>query len=380
MRFVDSVTIRVAAGHGGAGASTFRREKYVPRGGPSGGNGGRGGHVVLEATSGLGTLLDFRYRREILARNGKGGMSGLKDGLDGEDAVVRVPVGTIVRNAETLELVADLTHDGQRHVIARGGKGGLGNSNFATATNQAPRHAQPGLPGNEMLITLELKLLADVGIMGYPSVGKSTLISVISNARPKIAAYPFTTLVPNLGIVGWRDYRSFVVADIPGLIEGAHEGRGLGYQFLRHIERCRCLLHIIEVTPEDGMDGTARDPLADFEAINRELRLFSEPLASRPQIIGLSKMDLPFVVQREAELRAHFEARGYQFLAFSAATREGIPELIDAMARLADTTPAPDIAHFTVAEPVIPQRAQSDGEHDEDSLLVEFDVDNFDDN
>lgn len=352
MRFVDSVTLRVAAGHGGAGAVSFRREKYIPRGGPDGGNGGRGGSVVLEASSSLGTLLDLRYRQQLVAENGRPGMGGLKDGRDGLELLIRVPVGSIVRDATTLELLADLTHDGDRCVVAKGGRGGLGNANFKTAVNQTPRYAQPGLDGEERLVTLELKLLADVGIIGYPSVGKSTLISVISNARPKIAAYPFTTLVPNLGIVAWKNYRSFVVADIPGLIEGAHEGRGLGYRFLRHIERCRALLHIIEVTPEDGMDSATRDPIADFDAIMGELHLFSPALAQRPQIVALSKMDLPFVQARADELREVITHRGYTFLTFSAATRDGIPELIDAMAQLAMNTPAPDIALFTVPEPV----------------------------
>ncbi len=353
MRFVDSVTIRVLAGHGGRGASTFRREKYVPRGGPDGGDGGRGGDVVIEASSALGTLLDLRYRKDVRAQDGKHGMGGLKDGRDGETIVVRVPVGTLVRDAHSLELLADLTEDGQRHVIARGGLGGQGNAHFKTATNQAPRYAQPGLPGQERNVTLELKLLADVGIIGYPSVGKSTLISVISNARPKIAAYPFTTLVPNLGIVRWRDYRSFVVADIPGLIEGASEGRGLGYQFLRHVERCRALLHIIEVTPEQGVDDSERDPVADFDRIVRELERFSPALAARPQIVALSKTDLPFVAEHIDRLRAEFTERGLEFLSFSAATRDGIPELIDALALLIDRTPAPDVAHFTVPEPVL---------------------------
>ncbi|MCB9532182.1 MAG: GTPase ObgE [Myxococcales bacterium] len=346
MRFVDCVTIHTTAGHGGAGAVAYRREKFVARGGPSGGNGGAGGSVVVVADPNVGTLLDFRYKQRIAAENGSPGGTKLSDGRAGQDAIVKVPVGTIVRDAITGDLVADLSEPDARATAAGGGRGGLGNARFKTSVNQTPSYAQPGEAGEERTITLELKLLADVGIIGFPSVGKSTLISVISNARPKIAAYPFTTLVPNLGLVRWHDYRSFVVADIPGLVEGAHAGRGLGYQFLRHIERCRALVHVVEVTP--GEEG--RDPIDDFVAINRELALFSTSLAARPQIVALGKMDVPFVSEREPELRAWFEAQGHEFLSFSAATRAGVAELVDAMGRLAAESPAPDVAHFTVAD------------------------------
>ncbi len=368
MRFVDCVTIFTSAGHGGAGSVSYRREKYVARGGPWGGNGGRGGSVILRADNNIGTLLDLRYRREIVAEDGHRGDIKLRDGRDGRDEIIRVPVGTMIRDADTGELLADLDHDGAELIAAAGGRGGLGNAAFKTSTRQTPHFAQPGEPGDERTIVLELKLLADVGIIGFPSVGKSTLISVISNARPKIAAYPFTTLTPNLGIVGHRDYRTFVVADIPGLIEGASEGRGLGYQFLRHVERCRALLHVIEVTPGEGDLDDGRDPVADFDAIQAELAAFSEALAARPQIVALAKADLPFVAERADELRAIFEERGLPFFVFSAVTREGLVPLLDAMAMLIDQTPAPDVAHFTVpeAEPVPGRGATPDADDDGD--------------
>ncbi len=373
MRFVDCVTLNTTAGHGGAGAVAFRREKYIERGGPFGGNGGDGGSVIFVADPNVGTLIDLRYRKEIAAENGVRGNTKLKDGRDGADIIVRVPVGTIVRDAESGEVIADLTDPGDRIVAAKGGRGGLGNARFKSSINQLPTHAQPGLPGESRPVVLELKLLADIGIIGFPSVGKSTLISVISNARPKIAAYPFTTLQPNLGLVKWHDYRSFIVADVPGLIEGAHEGRGLGIQFLRHIERCRALCHIVEVTPPmEGIDD-GRDPAADFDAIMTELRRFSPSLAERPQIVGLGKMDLPFVAEREAELRAHFEGLGHRFFAFSAATRAGLKPLVDAMGQLAADTPAPDTVHFTVPEPdadVLARARAADGDDGDDVEVV----------
>lgn len=371
MRFVDCVTVHTVAGHGGPGAVAYRREKFVPKGGPSGGNGGRGGSVIIEADQNVGTLIDFRFRQRVAAEDGKPGMGKLSDGRFGKDEIVRVPVGTLVRDAITGELLADLSQPGQRVVAAAGGRGGLGNNNFKTSVNQAPSYAQPGEQGEERTVVLELKLLADVGIIGFPSVGKSTLISVISNARPKIAAYHFTTLTPNLGIVKWHDYKSFVVADIPGLVQGAHEGRGLGYQFLRHIERCRALLHLIEVTPPlEGTDD-GRDPIGDFEAINHELAAFSESLAERPQVVALGKMDLPFVAAREPELRAHFEGLGYEFIAFSAVTRAGLQGLIDAMGRLATEVPPPDLAHFTVPDADERVLEQFGGVGD-DGVVVEY--------
>lgn len=350
MRFVDSVWLKVSGGHGGAGAVAFRREKFVDKGGPVGGKGGRGGSVVLRADENVGTLLDLRYRREIAAKDGKRGGTNLMDGRSGEDIVVHVPVGTLVRDLATDDLLVDLDEHGQTFTIAAGGRGGLGNASFKGSVRQTPRFAQPGEPGEERTILLELKLLADVGIVGFPSVGKSTLISVLSNARPKIADYPFTTLVPNLGIVGWRQEHSFIVADIPGLIPGASEGAGLGHQFLRHVERCRILVHLVEVTPQlEGLEDD-RDPVRDFEVITLELAAFSEALAARPTLVALNKMDLPFVAEREPEIRAWCAERGLPFVAFSAATREGLQPLLDQMGELVLSTPAPDHALFTVAE------------------------------
>lgn len=372
MRFVDQVHIQLSAGNGGAGAVAFRREKYVAFGGPSGGDGGKGGDVILVADNSISTLLDFSYRRHIRAENGRPGGTKNMTGRSGKDAVIPVPVGTIVRDAHTLELIADLAQNEQRVVIAEGGKGGLGNTHFARATHQTPRYAQPGTEGEERHVVLELKLLADIGIIGYPSVGKSTLISVISNARPKIADYPFTTLVPNLGVVRWHDHQNFVVADIPGLIEGAHEGQGLGHQFLRHVERCKALLHVLEVTPQyEGVPSDGRDPIEDFERIQHELSMFSDTLAQRPQIIALSKIDLPHVREREAELREHFEAKGYDFVTFSALTRQGLDELRNKMGELISKTPAPSIEEFTTPDAVAPPQPADDfpeGESEEDVL------------
>jgi len=332
MKFVDEVRIHVKAGDGGNGAVAWRREKFIPRGGPAGGDGGNGGDVVLVVDPQLTTLLDFRFIREHSAKSGGHGMGSDMNGQDGADLALRVPPGTVVKDAGSGETLADLGTPGERFVVAKGGRGGLGNMNFATSTNQAPRYAQDGTPGVERDLVLELKLLADVGIVGYPNAGKSTLISRISRARPKIADYPFTTLVPNLGVVSWRGERSFVVADIPGLIEGAHEGAGLGHQFLRHIERCRVLVHLVEgASPEPG-----RAPKADLDAIDRELALYSPELAKKPQIIAVTKVDLPearaggeklakLLGRRKKKLEVHL---------VSAVTGEGIPGLLDAAARV----------------------------------------------
>ncbi len=331
MKFVDEVRIRVKAGDGGNGAVAWRREKFIPRGGPAGGDGGNGGDIVLEVDPQLSTLLDYRYIREHKAKSGVHGMGSDMNGVDGEDLVLRIPPGTLVKDAGTGEVLADLGEAGQRFVIAKGGRGGLGNMNFATSTNQAPRYAQDGTPGEARDLQLELKLLADVGIVGYPNAGKSTLISRISRARPKIADYPFTTLVPNLGVVGWRN-RSFVVADIPGLIEGAHAGAGLGHQFLRHVERCSVLVHLVEgASPEPG-----RAPKADLDAIDRELALHSPELAKKPQVIAVTKCDLPdaraageklakLLGRRKKPVKVHL---------VSAVTGEGMQELLDAVGRV----------------------------------------------
>jgi GTP-binding protein len=362
MRFVDCVTLRISAGNGGKGAVAWRRETYVPKGGPAGGDGGDGGSVILVADPNIGTLLDFRFKKHMAAQHGEPGRSKNWHGSNGDDLVVRLPVGTIVRNIDSGHIIADLSEPGARIVAAHGGRGGKGNSFFKTAVNQAPSYAQPGEPGESLLVQLEIKLLADIGIIGFPSVGKSTLISVISNARPKIADYPFTTLVPNLGLVRWHEEKSFVVADIPGIIEGAHQGRGLGVQFLRHVERCRALCHVIEVTPPDVEAAGEREPTRDFSTLMAEIEAFSPSLAHRPQIVALGKMDLPFVAEREPELRAWFSSRGYTFVSFSSATRMGLDRLVDELGRLWESTPTPDSSHFTVPEFERPADESDEGE------------------
>lgn len=327
--FVDEAHFYVAAGDGGDGMVAFRREKYVPRGGPAGGDGGKGGDVIFVATTETNTLAEFRHKRHIRADAGRRGGPKQMSGRHGKNLELRVPLGTLIFNSGTDELLADLTKEHSRFVVAEGGRGGLGNQHFASSRNKAPRKATPGKPGEEINIRLELKVLADVGLVGYPSVGKSTLIAAISNARPKIAAYPFTTLAPNLGVVQWRDFREFVIADIPGLIEGAHEGLGLGIQFLKHIERTNLLVHVLEVTSqlEDNEDG--REPIADFEALRKELANFNPELLDRPQMVVLNKCDLPHVVEEEERLRAHFEGMGMHFMTISAAAHIGLDEFVE---------------------------------------------------
>jgi GTPase len=325
--FYDHTKIYAKAGDGGNGSSHFRREKFAPLGGPDGGDGGRGGSVYLEATTNLNTLIDYRYRHHFKAEAGGAGIRQKMHGAKGEDIVLAVPCGTIVRDADTNELLADLVDDKQRVMIARGGRGGLGNTHFATATHQAPREAQKGEPGEERWITLELRLIADVGLVGYPNAGKSTLLSVVTAARPKIADYPFTTLAPNLGVVavgqpGSGDEFGFVLADIPGLIEGAAHGVGLGHEFLRHVRRTRLLIHML-----DG-GSFERDPWQDFQAINQELREYDEQLAQRPQIVVLNKMDLPEAQERWPALKKQAQAAGYPVFAISAAAHEGTDELM----------------------------------------------------
>ena len=339
MKFVDEVRIRVKAGDGGDGAVAWRREKFIPRGGPAGGDGGKGGDVVLSVDPQLATLLDYRYVREHRAQNGEKGLGSDRNGKDGKDLLLRVPPGTVVKDARTDEVLADLSGALDRFVAAQGGRGGLGNMNFATSTNQAPRYAENGTEGEERELVLELKLLADVGIVGYPNAGKSTLISRISRARPKIADYPFTTLVPNLGVVSWRGERSFVVADIPGLVEGAHAGAGLGHQFLRHVERCRVLIHLVEgASPEPG-----RTPRTDLAALERELGLYSPELAKKPRILAVNKVDLPearaggkrleqLLARRKTPVKVHL---------VSAVTGEGIDTLVDAVGRAVFREAAP---------------------------------------
>lgn len=330
--FVDSVKIYVKGGDGGNGIVAFRREKYVPKGGPAGGDGGKGGDVVLEVDEGLSTLLDFRYQRHFKAPRGQNGKSKGQHGADADDLVLKVPPGTMVYDDETGELLADLTRHGQRAVIARGGRGGRGNMRFATPANPAPEIAEKGEPGEERWVRLELKLLADVGLIGFPSVGKSTLLSVVSAAKPKIAPYPFTTLSPNLGVVDVDGERSFVLADLPGLIEGAHQGVGLGHQFLRHVERTRLLIHVVDIAGSEG-----RDPVEDYHKINEELRLYDERLASRPQVVAANKMDLPGAAENLERFRR--AVPNVPVYPISAATRQGVRELMYAVADLLETLP-----------------------------------------
>lgn len=301
---------------------SFRREKFVPRGGPNGGDGGRGGNVVFRATKQLNTLLDLRYRREYNAQRGQHGMGTDKHGKDGEDLIIPVPLGTHIKDADTGEIVADLTLDNLEAVVVKGGRGGLGNAHFATAVKQAPRHAQPGEPGEERWLIMELKLLADVGLIGLPNAGKSTLLSVISAARPKIADYPFTTLTPNLAVVKPEEMRSFVVADIPGLIEGAHSGTGLGFQFLRHVERTSILLHLVDVS-----DIPDSDPAEDFEKINKELALFNPCLPEKHMAVAGTKTDMANEGLRLQRLKDYCIENGLDFFPISAATHSGIDKL-----------------------------------------------------
>lgn len=324
MQFVDQVMIHVRGGRGGDGAIAFRREKYVPKGGPSGGDGGDGGSVMLTVDRGLSTLLDFRYQKEHFAPAGEPGASKDRYGHAGADLVLRVPPGTQVHDEPDGRLLADLQEPGTVFVVARGGKGGRGNMHFATPTDRAPRRSEPGLPGEERRLRLDLKLLADVGLLGFPNVGKSSLIARVSAARPKIADYPFTTLVPNLGVVRLSGDRSFVVADIPGLVEGAHRGAGLGDRFLRHLERTRVLVHVLEVSAVPG-----RTPFRDFSLLNRELALYDERLATRPQIVVLNKNDLPEVRRRRAQIAGPFRRRGISLHAISTVTGEGVPALLE---------------------------------------------------
>ena len=334
--FVDEVDIHVAAGHGGRGAMSFRREKFVPRGGPNGGDGGAGGSVYLVARSNLNTLLAFRFQKQFEAGRGAHGEGSNRTGRNGADVVLEVPIGTVVYERHDSELVqvADLTEEGQRILIAKGGLGGRGNAQFATSTNRAPRRAEPGLPGEDKDLRLHLKLLADVGLVGFPNAGKSTLISRISAARPKIADYPFTTLSPNLGVVGLSGDRTFVVADVPGLIEGAHAGHGLGHRFLSHLERTKVLVHVVDVSSASG-----REPVGDFEIISRELALFpgrdasGERLVDKPAIAAANKIDALDEPSRLERLQAHLQPLGIPLYPVSAVTGEGIDTLLEAMWR-----------------------------------------------
>jgi GTP-binding protein len=324
MKFVDYVKIYVKAGDGGRGCVSFRREKYVPKGGPDGGDGGKGGDVILRASSELHTLLDHRYQKTYKAKRGEHGKGSNMKGKDGEDLIIQVPIGTVVKDADSEEILADLDEDGKDLIVARGGKGGLGNAHFATPINQTPRYAQPGQKGEEKWIILELKLLADVGLIGFPNAGKSTLISIISSARPKIADYPFTTLTPVLGVVKYKDYQSFVVADIPGLIEGAHKGAGLGHQFLRHVERTSILLHLVDVS-----DYLQSDPVGDFEKIQKELELYNPELINKPFAVVGTKIDTAYEGKRLKRLKDYCKGKGIDFFPISAVKKEGIEKILE---------------------------------------------------
>ena len=329
--FIDRVKIHVQGGHGGNGVTAFRREKFVPRGGPSGGDGGRGGDVWIVADSSLNTLLHLRYNPEHIADRGRHGEGSNCSGRDGEDRTVRVPLGTQIFDSTTGQLLQDLDADGVRWLAAKGGRGGFGNSHFATSTNRAPRYHQMGSEGEELELQLELKLLADVGLVGFPNAGKSTLISTISAAKPKIADYPFTTLEPHLGVVDLGDFRTFVVADMPGLIEAAHEGAGLGDRFLRHIERTKLLLHLVDVSSASG-----RDAVADYTTVNHELRSYNPELAGRPQIVVATKIDALDELERLENLRRQAAADGQEFYEISSVTNRGTKELVAAIAARLD--------------------------------------------
>lgn len=331
--FIDKARITVRAGNGGNGVVSFHREKYVAAGGPDGGDGGKGGSVILQVDDNLSTLLDFRYKRKYSAPNGMDGQGARKSGKDGADLTIKVPRGTLVRDAETGEIIKDMS-DGEAYILCKGGRGGWGNSHFATPTRQIPRFFKGGTPGQSHDILLELKLLADVGLVGFPNVGKSTLLSVVSRAQPKIANYHFTTLSPNLGVVYVGEGRSFVLADIPGIIEGASEGAGLGHDFLRHIDRCRLLIHVVDVSGSEG-----RDPVEDFDAINAELVQYSADLEKRPQIVAANKIDVMEDPENLERLRKHVEKLGYPLFEISAAAHQGVDGLMNKVSEQLSTLP-----------------------------------------
>lgn len=364
--FIDKVKIKVQAGTGGNGAVSFHREKYVAAGGPDGGDGGKGGNVIFIGTRSANTLMDFKYKKKFIAENGQNGSTKRCSGKGGHDLVIQVPIGTVVKESESGQVMADIV-DEQPVIIAKGGKGGWGNSHFATPTRQIPRYAKPGLPGEVFGLLLELKLLADVGLVGYPNVGKSTLISVVSAAKPMIANYHFTTLTPVLGMVSLEEGKSFVMADIPGLIEGASDGVGLGHDFLRHVERCRLIVHVL-----DGSGCEGRDPIEDFETINRELSRFNQELSERDQIVVANKSDVADEESLE-KLRTYIEGKGYPFFIISAAAQQGIKPLVHAIAQ--NLEKLPPVKEFKVD--YVPQVAEpnQDGNwkfdiHVEDDIYV----------
>ena len=341
--FEDTAKIRIKAGDGGNGAVTFHREKYVNAGGPDGGDGGKGGNVVFVGDTNISSLIDFKYKKRYIAENGKNGSGSNMTGKSAPDLVIKVPVGTLIREVGTGRILADIS-DKEPHIVAKGGKGGWGNQHFASATRQIPKFAKPGFPGEEFEVTLELKLLADVGLVGFPNVGKSTLISVVSAAKPEIANYPFTTLTPVLGVVKMEAGNSFVMADIPGLIEGASEGVGLGHDFLRHVARCRLILHVIDISATDG-----RDPIDDYKQINYELEKFNPELAKRPQIVALNKADAS-IEEMIDEFNEFAEENGFKTYLISAATGEGVQELVNAVA--AELAKLPPIVRYETEAPV----------------------------
>lgn len=331
MQFIDRTRIRVLAGNGGHGKSAFRREKFIPKGGPSGGDGGRGANIVFVVDSNMNTLLDFRFNRKFTGKNGENGDIKNQHGANAPDCVVHVPPGTIVFDEDTGEKLADLVEIGQKEIIAKGGRGGRGNARFSNSANRAPTFAELGEPGESKNLVLELKLLADVGLVGYPSVGKSSLVANVSAARPEIAEYHFTTITPVLGVVSVGDEKNFVMADIPGLIDGAAEGVGLGHDFLRHVERTKVIIHIVDAS---GMEG--RDPVEDYYKINKELKLYSERIAKRPQILAANKMDLPGAAENLPRLQELADKEGIKLFPISAATRQGLQELINYTAKVLD--------------------------------------------
>jgi GTP-binding protein len=333
MKFIDEADISVKAGAGGRGCVSFRREKFVPRGGPDGGDGGEGGDVIFVTDPSLASLIDFRYKRSYSAGRGQHGMGSDCHGRNGQTLSIRVPIGTVIKDIDTGEVLSDMTVQDQLCLVVKGGRGGKGNAHFKSSTNQAPRFAQPGTEGEERNIRLELKLLADVGIIGFPNAGKSTLVSRISAARPKVADYPFTTLRPNLGVVRYGEFKSLVVADIPGLVEGAHEGKGLGTRFLKHIERTRIFIHLLDLSP-----ATGRDPASDYRVINAELEKFNPELANRPQVVVFNKMDLAEARETAPELLKFFKDKGIRVIEISAVTGEGVKGLVEFIGNEVDRT------------------------------------------
>ena len=368
MQFIDRTRVIVKAGDGGHGKSAFRREKFIPKGGPSGGDGGRGGDIIFVVDQNMNTLLDFRYHRKFKAENGENGDIKNQYGKNAPACYVKVPAGTIVKDEETGEVLADLTEIGQEAVICKGGRGGRGNAKFANAANRAPTFAEFGEPGEARNLILELKLLADVGLVGYPSGGKSSLVASVSAARPEIAEYHFTTITPVLGVVKTDYEKSFVMADIPGIIEGASEGAGLGHDFLRHIDRCRLLVHLVDVSGSEG-----RDPIADFDAINAELKEYSPELATRPQIAVANKTDLLMDTAQLDAFRAHVEALGYEFFAMSAATHQGTRELVQHIARRLSELPPVTVyeSEYVPKPPVIDTTEPLHIEREDNTWLVE---------